>query len=67
MRIEATPESARTVICPVATAARIPNADAARIPMFLKNFFGNFDLLLLLATARIPQEILYMKTFGPAG
>jgi hypothetical protein len=38
MRIEATPESAQTVIRPVTTAARIPDADAARIPMFLRNF-----------------------------
>jgi len=37
MRIEATPESARTVIRPVAVVARIPNADAAQIPMFLRN------------------------------
>ncbi len=38
MRIEATPESARTVIRPVAAAARIPDVDAVRIPMFLRNF-----------------------------
>jgi hypothetical protein len=38
MRIEATPKCARTVIRPVAAAARIPDADVARIPMFLRNF-----------------------------
>jgi hypothetical protein len=38
MRIEATPESARTIIRPVVAAARIPDAGAVRIPMFLRNF-----------------------------
>jgi len=38
MRIEATLEPAQTVIRPVTTIARIPDADAARIPMFLRNF-----------------------------
>jgi hypothetical protein len=34
MKIETTPESARIVIRFVAAAARIPDADAVRIPMF---------------------------------
>jgi len=46
MRIEATLESARTVIHPVAAATRIHDAnaahihdaDVAQIPMFLRNF-----------------------------
>ncbi len=38
MRIEATLESARTVIRPVVAAAQILDVDAARIPMFLRNF-----------------------------
>ncbi len=38
MRIEATTESAWTVIRTVVAAARIPDVDATRIPMFLRNF-----------------------------